>query len=302
MKKIFICISLFISLFSVYGQEWMTSFDIAKRLALVQDKMLFVMWEESTTYSFPVILHDEKGNGVITDLFEDEEVAHLIWENFVPVKLNETAYAELIEDIEERRSISYVNKFNDDSIKIMDVNGFILNIDPKDEFNLDLTAFIKKYALNTKFLKGELTVYRSSPSSLSAYNLASKYLDYAIHSEKLLKTEIVKLARIYFDEANWHLSESRDLTNEHREMQTTQIKLMRLKEYLILNRPKKVLRQLKKIEATNNNESINKLIAFLNYTAYKLARDEENANLWKDKVSKVDLIRGNLIVNSNIKN
>ena len=47
------------------SQEWMNSLDVAKRLALVQDKMLFVVWEnteevydlEEIELLAPVLLH-----------------------------------------------------------------------------------------------------------------------------------------------------------------------------------------------------------------------------------------------------
>ena len=72
MKKIILLVTIFLMSGLCSAQEWFTSFEVAKRLALVQDKLLFVMWEESLDYEFPVILFDEKGTGELVDLRKNE--------------------------------------------------------------------------------------------------------------------------------------------------------------------------------------------------------------------------------------
>lgn len=110
------------------AQAWMTNLEIAQRLAMVQNKMLLMVWEETTSYQYPVLVRDEKGRTIfINNLFEDEYISPLIWEHFVPVIVSEHKYAELYGKIKGRRSQRYIDKFNDDSIKIMDVNGNIIN-------------------------------------------------------------------------------------------------------------------------------------------------------------------------------
>ena len=68
----------FIILFTAnfcHSQEWMTSIDIAQKLALIQNKMVLMVWEESTKYPYPVLVNDDKGRTIfIGNLFEDENV------------------------------------------------------------------------------------------------------------------------------------------------------------------------------------------------------------------------------------
>ena len=74
LKTIFL---LFIVNFS-FSQEWMTSLDIAQKLALVQNKMVLMVWEESTKYPYPVLVNNDKGRTIlIENLFEDENLNKL---------------------------------------------------------------------------------------------------------------------------------------------------------------------------------------------------------------------------------
>ena len=280
------------------AQEWMTSLEVAKSLARIQDKMLFVMWEGSSDNAYPIFLNDEKGNLLVVDLFKSDDVNRLIWNHFVPVKIHELMYADLFNQIKDTRDARYLNKFNDDSIKIMDINGNILNTNTSDvyNYNLNLSLFLKQYSLNTSFLKQELSNYSKKKNFTNSFRLASKYLDYAIFSEKGIRFEIIELANIYFDEANLYLTKS-NLINKNAFFQKQY--LLKIKEHLILNKPKKALRHLKKLDIAEIDKVNQSLYSFLNYTAFKLLKDEENAELWKSKVKVVDLKKAELIINNN---
>ncbi len=286
------------SAISMSAQEWMTSFDIAKRLAMVQDKMLFVMWEESTEYEFPVVFNNTEGHKVYTDLFEDERVNQAIWEYFIPVKLPETSYEVLFNKIKDTRSSRYIEKFQDDSIKIMDVNGNILNTIDVTSYEFNITSFIKKYRLNTSYLKQELVNYSKKKNFTTSFNLAKKYLDYAILSHKEPRKEIIALSRIYFDEAKRILASD---TMETKEWFPQKVELLRIKEQLILNQPRKSRRQLKKIDENNILKVNQSLYAFLQYTTFKLLKDDINAGQWESKLSLVDLKKAELIIKNNKK-
>ena len=76
-----------------HSQEWMTSLDIAQKLASIQNKMVLMVWEESTKYPYPVLVNDDKGRTIfIENLFEDENVSPLIWKHFIPVIISEDQY------------------------------------------------------------------------------------------------------------------------------------------------------------------------------------------------------------------
>ena len=295
-KTILLFVFVIISFNSCLAQEWFTSLEVAKKLALIQDKMLFVMWENTFNYPYTVELNNDKGDTIITDLFEDDSINRIIWDYFIPVKIYESKYAELSNQIMETRGTKYFNKLIDDSIKIMDVNGNILNINASNEYIENLSLLIKHYALNTSFLKQELINYSKQKNLTTSFSLASKYLDFAILSENDIRFEIIQLANIYFNEAKKHLPKS-DLNNEMVFLQNCDLLLV--KEDLILNKPRKVIRHLRKINMTEIHKRNQSLFSFLNYTAYKLLNDEENAVLWKSKVSFVDLKKAKLIIKNN---
>ncbi len=305
MKRISLfCLIMFGTLHFCRAQEWFTSFDVAKRLALVQNKMLFVIWEESMNDTYPIWIYDDNGKLTAFDLAKNDSLDPMIWEHFVPVKLPEYNYTELSHQVKETRGLKYYNKLIDDSIKIMDVNGNILNIDDSldryyfiDDYGyLDIADFIKRYSLNTSFLNSEFKYYSDNKTFTTAFRLASKYLDYAIFVEKDLRPDITALANIYFDEAKNFLEES---SVENKAALIQKMELLQIKELLILNQTRKARRLIKKIDI-EQIEAINQhLFAFLNYLTFKLLKDEENSTLWESKISSLDLKYSELILKNN---
>ncbi|WCO00818.1 thioredoxin domain-containing protein [Psychroserpens ponticola] len=292
-KHILICLFVFGSLLVCQSQEWMTSLEAAKSLAYVQDKLLFVVWEDVTFQEYPVLMKNEQGVAVIDDLFSNESINEVIWEHFVPVIIGEQHYEELFNQIKGKRSQLYIDKFNDDTIKIMDVNGNIINAEIANYGYLDIAKFITKYAINTSFLKAEITNYRAQKEFNTAYRLASKYVDFSVLVNGNVRPEIVKLSNFYLKEAESYV------TKDTSGLLKQKIELQKLKQPLVLGKAKKVLRQLKRIDVSELDSSNESLIAFLYFTSYILLKDENNASVWRSKVSLVNLKKANLIVKNN---
>lgn len=275
------------------GQEWFTSFDVAKRLALVQNKMLFVVWEESFKGPIPLVIKSDGGNTVIIDLAEDNSLDSIIRDYFVPVRLPESNYEDFIKAA-EGRGYSYINKLTDNSIKIMDVNGNILNIDVSTEVITNFSELVAKYALNTAFLNMELRNYSNEKSYLTSYLLAEKYIEYAIYANMELRSEIIDLANIYLTESTELLSNSK-IENVDGILQ--KIELVRIEEFLILKQTGKARRQLNKMDADKIDLMNQRLYGFLQYTIYQSQNDDTNADLWKSKISSLDLKKAEMILN-----
>ncbi|MBT8395049.1 MAG: hypothetical protein KJN66_09395, partial [Bacteroidia bacterium] len=194
MKKILIF--FFLSILSInclFSQEWLTSIEVAKTLARIQNKMILAVWEDSAYESYPVLIKDSKEGFRVIELFGENEQNKVLWKYFVPVLIPENNYEDIIEDFELKRNLNYMKKFSDDTIKIMDANGNILNTDPSQyKFSYsNLTFILENYTLDTSFLKNELESYSQKRNFNTSYRLASKYLDFAILANKSLGIEIV---------------------------------------------------------------------------------------------------------------
>ena len=286
---------LLLPLKSLESQEWFTNFDIAKRLALVQDKMLFVVWEESLFQRYPLTYNTAEGDMIITDLSQDNSFDELIWEYFVPVLLPESAYEEMRQTSVERSAI-YLAKLNDDSIKIMDVNRNIFNINFPFYYEQDLSKLIKTYSLRTTLIKQDLTNYSKQQNFTTSFNLAAKYLDLAMFVESDAREEIVALANIYFDESITFLDNTK--TDNH-QAYLQRIELLMIKESLLLNAEKKAKRQLKKLMISKINKINIQLYDFLKYTTFMCLGDNDSAALHLSKLSNVNIKKANLIIKMN---
>jgi len=288
---VFVLASSSISL--VNAQEWMKSLDVAKKLAMNQNKMLFVMWEEATQYELPVFIKDKNGRTIyIDDLLLSEEINEIIWDMFVPVLLNEAAYEDMYSQIKDKRSYGYLQLFRDDSIKIMDASGNILNTAYVNYNYFNFQDFVNKYALNTKILDQELRNYDQKKDFYSAFYLGAKYVDYAIYNSEEIRPEIIELSNIYLDEAEAYLE---SMAEEDKVNLETRCELVRIKQELVLNNPRKVLRRLKRLEADSMSSANKNLRAFLFFTSYKLLNDIENVQEWKTELSLVSMKEANYI-------
>ena len=288
---------LMVNTATVSSQEWMTNLEIAQTLAKVQNKMVLMVWEETTTYQYPVIVKDEYGRTIfINNLFEDENVSPLIWEHFVPVIVSEYNYADWYEEIKDKRSQKYIDKFNDDSIKILDINGNILNVNYYTEDFQNITTLIERYAINTSYVAQELRDYKKNKNFYSAYFLSSKLLDLSLYLNKDSRAEIVEWSNLYLEEAERLIKGEEQ--NEHNALQQ-RCDLLELQQELVLKRPRKVIRQLKRLKDEEIVDSNKAFIAFLYYTAYMSADKSEDAELWKSQISSVNLKKAQLLINLN---
>lgn len=283
MKKIICILLLFIYFQSSDSQirEWMSPLKFAQIKARSENKLILMAWKRSLEIPFPAIVKDKNGKDIyIKNLFESPLINEFLWKSFILVEVDDDFYGELMEEIKGKRSQSYVDTFEDDSLKIMDANGNIIGTSGAFTEVLNLSKFVIKYNLDTSFLKQELINYDNNKEFYSAFYLASKYVDYSILVNDNVRDEILRLSDVYFAEAEQFLAEDKNLDNKKALYQ--RIKLIRLKQDLIKNKSGKVIRQINKIDLLEVNEPLK---VFLLYTAYRLKNDVENFSVLEKKLS-----------------
>lgn len=295
MKKtiLFLMLSLGISNLC-FSQDWLTSLDVAKRVALIQNKFLLMVWDDAVFIPYPVMINDDGGRTVlIEDIFAYDEITEIFWDYFVPVIVNESVYDDLYEGLKKTRSLGYMDQFSDDNIKIMDANFNIVNRSIVLEPYSNLSEFIRKYALNTTFITPELRNYTLQKNFVTAYQLASKYLDYAVMVNSDVREDIITISDLYLDDADRFLPTVEAEKKSDYELKS---RLLRLSKYLVQNKSGRVQRQLKRMKLSEADVSNQSLVPFLYYTSYRLQGDAKNAELWSDKVSAADIKKSAAIV------
>lgn len=294
MKKIVIiigCLLAFVN--TTLAQEWFTSFDVAKRMALVQNKLLFVIWEDSFKPPYYIMAKNSQNKNVVIDFTDNNDVKNVIWDYFIPVLLPESKYGDLLFEAKKHAGEAYLGELDDDYIKIMDVNGNIVNNAFSTEDIQNLPLLISKYALDTSFLNPYLRNYLKKRNFATSFTLGAKYHDFALFAIKDIRKELIKLSKIYLKEAKRHLAES-DLTN--RDAFEQKLDFYEIKELLILNNSKKARRLLKRIALDDVKDINQSLFVFLNYTTFILLKDEINAATWRAKITQADLKKASLIL------
>lgn len=295
----FIITCLFLVSSISYSQEWMSNLKVAQNLALVQNKMVLMIWEEETYYDYSVIIENSNNQRImLKNLFEELELNDAIWEYFIPVVVSEYVYDDLYEKIKNKRPQSYIDKLSDGSLKVMDIHGNIVNVMMPYDDEYNLSKIIQDYAFNTEFLAQELRNYKDNKNFLTAYFLASKYLDFAASNKAKVRPNIINLAKIYMQEAEDLLPlESNNKQDEFAQ----RLEMLQLQADLLEGNAPRVIRLLKKMEKGTIYESNKTFQAFLNYTAYKIRRDNEQAAVWKSQVSSVNLNKADAIFKASLR-
>lgn len=262
----------FLSFNSIQANNWLTSFDEGQKIALATDKLLLVdFW---ASWCGPCKRMDSES-------WSKDDVKVLM-DNYVPVQI----------DIDRQKELA--TKYNVRGIPyifIMDGNGQVIYQEMSYKRKDEVIEMLKKYALNTSFLRQDLINYFKKPDFATSFRLAAKYQDYSLHLDDNIKRNFLQVSRKYFDEASSFLKKS-NLGNK--EMFEKKMELYSIQEQLILNKSKKALKMLGKINSDTLEEANISMFNFLNYIVHKQIEDEENANLWFRKMTDMDKQKSNL--------
>lgn len=299
MKKIAILVLVMVMSLSSIGQEqpWVTSLPIAKIMARAENKMILMIWDNAAKYPLPVLVRNSKGRAIVVDdLFASPALNEIIWNTFIPVVVGEASYADLFAEIEGKRKQTYIDKFNNDALKVMDANGNILGTSSMFVEIIDFSKFLAKYNLDTSYIQQELINYNTDKNFYSAFYLASKYIDYGMYVNTGVREEILELSDLYFDEAEVLINEENP---EDKDDLLQRILLTKMKKDLIRNKPRKVLRQLKKLKDVTIEKVNQPLLNFIYYTAYRLQSDQDKFQPLEKEISLLNLKRAQRIVEIN---
>lgn len=278
------------------SQEWMQSLAFAQKLALTQDKLLFVMWENSNAKFYPINIIDvvdgtAKPKG--EDFKNNDYLDQILWTYFVPVRLQEDQYEALFADVKGKYSMEYINKFNDDGIKIMDANGRILNVNERYGNSIYLD-YINRYAINTSYVKQHLKNYKREQNFSTTYLLALFYGDMAIKGETNLWEELTMLARLYLNEAKTMiLHEDVEKQNYYNERAI----LLEIQLSLMLNEVSSPKRALKKLGKSGIEKGNLRLYNFNQFLLAGIKGDVEEYYKWKPQISEAEFKKANKIIN-----
>lgn len=293
----FLVLFILFSVSAVNAQEWMSNLKIAQKLALVQNKMVLMVWEEETYYDFPVMIVNSNNQATwVNNLFDENELSKAIWQHFIPVVVSEYVYDDFYNQIKKKRSQNYLNKFSDGTLKVMDVNGNIVNVNMGYDDSFNLSKLITDYSFNTEFLSLELKNYVQSKTFFTSYFLASRYLDFSLYHKPTVRQEIVNLAKIYINHAEELLTQ--EPTEKQAELKQ-RLEMLELQTDLIEGKPGIVLRKLKRMDRGIVHESNKSYQAFLYFTAHKIRRDNANAEIWRPLLSTVNLNLSQSIIKIN---
>lgn len=300
LKKLILSIFLlfFVQITVAQQRDWLNSLQIAKNYAQSENKMILMVWNEATQYPFAGVVKNNEGRNIyLKNIFASEAILNLFWEHFIPVVVNEEVYEALFVDIKGKRKQSYIDVFNDDSLKVMDSNGNILGTSGAYTEVLSISNFIIKYSLDSSYLKQELLNYSKEKNFYSTYYLASKYIDYSILVNKKVRSEILALSNIYFKEAEMFLQKDKEIENKANFLQRIQLTV--LKQDLVKGKANRVLKNLKKIEKNPIADTNQSQLKFLKYTAYRLKNDTEKFAKLEKEISLLNKKQTQLIVDIN---
>lgn len=282
--------------FFLFSQEFMINLNIAQKLALDQNKMILMVWEEETYYDYPVIVVNEENRAVVvSDLFFNTELKKLIWKHFVPVIVPEYKYNDLYKEAEDKRTYAYITKLGDGSLKVLDPNGYIINTSANAFDNYNITLLIRDYAFNLEYLHQELENYASEKNFLNTYFLASKYYDFSMYCKPKVKDDVINLGHIYRKNAEGLIAKEPE---EDQFALRQRLELLEIQTYLLDGKVGKALRLLRRKEdnVKTNNQSF---FALLNYTALIIKGKQKEAERWREQMSSIQVQKANKMININ---
>jgi len=266
-KSLILLLIVFLSSSTIKADNWLSSFEDAKKMALATNKLVLVdFW---ASWCGPCKRMDSES-------WNQEDVRSLM-SNYIPVKI----------DLDNNKSLAA--KYGVRGIPyifIMDGNGKVIHQQMGYKRKSEVVDLLNKYALNTSFLTRDLINYHTKENFANTYRLANKYQDYAMFLEPHLRTEFLEVSDTYFKEAEQGLKKSK---LKSKQAFKQKIELHDIQKNLLLDRSKKALKQLEKIADEGVVETNKKFYNLLKYIAQKDNDNSDEATALGKELSANDL-------------
>jgi len=275
-KSLVLLIIVLLSLNTLKADNWLNSFEDAKKIALATNKLVLVdFW---ALWCGPCKRMD-------TESWNKDEVKVLM-SNYVTVKIDL--------DVNKSLALKYGVK-GIPYIFIMDGNGKVIYEQMGYKRKSEVMELLKTYALDTEFLNRDLINYHKKDNFANTLRLASKYQDYSMYLEERLKSNFLEASDVYFKEAEKALKDSQ---MKNKQFFKQRIELHGIQKNLILNKSKKALKQLERISKKGIDDKNTSFYNLLQYLANKGEGNIEEVNLISKGLSKNDLQKAELFFRS----
>lgn len=272
MKKLIFTSVLFLWLTGgSNAANWLTSFEDAQKIALATDKLMLVdFW---ATWCGPCQKMDSES-------WAKKDVGELM-EGYIPVKVDIDIRSDLASKYEVK-GIPF--------IFIMDGNGTVIHKEIGYKPKSDIVSLLKKYAINTSYLKISLAHFYANKTFLNSFRLASKYSDFSVLLDKTIRNDFLNASNEYFSISE-KLLKKEDIKNK--DWYSQKIELYSIQRILILDNSKRASKLLDKIKEENLDAFNKSHYCFLNYICCSKNGDTDQAEIWKSKLNESELAKAN---------
>lgn len=266
MRKIFTFLLFLIGASSFSQVGWTSSFEDAQKLAIATDRLILVdFW---ATWCGPCKKMERES-------WSDEGIQKLS-QAYVPLKI----------DLDRRTELAL--RYGVNAIPL------VIVIDPSGELVFkklgymdknQLEKVLKKYAVNTSFMRVENLNYYQHPDYSSGIRLAQKYIDFSQYLDEGIQFEFLQLAGNYLRSGDKMLDKKQSNYSNMKE----KIDLMEIQIDLYQDKMNKVERKLEKDFDLAKLSRGNKILySYLNYCMSLKKKDDKEIDKWKKQLASID--------------